>query len=201
MYSKKNIFLSFSVILIFIFSFTLVKTKSYTVDPAKSQVTWLAKKVTGQHDGSVMIKNGELQVSNGKLSGGMFTIDMSTIKVLDIEDKATNQKLTGHLNSDDFFAVTKYPEATFKITNAMEKKSDAGNYEISGDLSIKGKTENITFPATISMEGNTVNAKATLTFDRSKFDVRYGSNSFFDNLGDKAIYDDVAMSIDLKAAL
>ena len=196
---KNSNILAFAFAVFTLFAFTKIEKNSYTVDTKASALGWLAKKVTGQHDGSIQIKNGALDITNNQLVGGNFIIDMTTIKVLDIKDPDTNKKLLGHLNSKDFFAVDNYKEAKFVITSAKSKLSDKGNYSITGNLTIKGKTHPVTFPAKVDINGSNVTASAVITFDRSKYDVRYGSGSFFENLGDKTIYDEVDMNVKLVA--
>lgn len=167
------------------------------VDTKSSYITWKAYKVTGSHYGKVMLKNGNLDFTNGKLTGGSFEIDMTTITCEDMQGGGA-QKLVGHLKSDDFFGVEKYPTAKFVITKAAEAKP--GEYRIKGDLTIKSTTKAISFDAKITeKEGNKV-ATATIKIDRSEFDVRYGSGSFFDNLGDKTIYDEFDLEVNLVVA-
>lgn len=178
------------------------KARTYKVDASKSEVKWHAKKVTGEHMGTIAVSNGQLQVNGNKVTGGKFVIDMNSIVCTDIKDAEYNQKLVGHLKSDDFFSVEKHPTATFNITSLKPvAKAAAGkpNYNVTGDLTVKGITKQITFPATINVKDGVATAKADVTIDRSKFDVRYGSNSFFDNLGDKAIYDDFVVSFNVTA--
>jgi polyisoprenoid-binding protein YceI len=175
---------------------------SLKVDTQKSNVTWNGKKVTGEHTGNVKLQSGTLEVSNNKLTGGQFTVDMTSITDNDLKDAGYNAKLVGHLKSDDFFGVEKHPTSTFKITKAEPiagAKAGEANYNITGDLTIKGKTEPVTFPAIVKVAGNKAEAKAKVTIDRAKYDVRYGSKSFFDNLGDKAIYDEFTLDLDLVA--
>ncbi len=162
-----------------------------TVNPAKSEFKWVGKKVTGQHDGKVNVKSGSLQMDGNKITGGRFVMDMRSITVEDIKDAETNGKLLGHLKSDDFFGVEKHPEATFVIKEATPLKNNQTT--LTGDLTIKGKTHTISFPATVTNN----RAKAEFDVDRTKWDIRYGSGSFFDNLGDKAIYDDFTVKMDL----
>ncbi|MEQ9289060.1 MAG: YceI family protein [Cyclobacteriaceae bacterium] len=195
---KPNLLLA--IVALVALSFSAIAGDEYKVNTKSSKLEWLAKKVTGQHNGEIDIKSGGLTFNGNKLSGGNFVINMSTIKVLDLEaGSKMNTKLTGHLNSPDFFDTATFGEASFKITSVKKSKSDNANYEVTGDLTIKGKTNSISFPAMVTKDGNKVSAKADIVFDRSKFDVRYGSNSFFDNLGDKAIYDDVQMTVSLVA--
>lgn len=166
------------------------------VDAAKSTVNWLGKKVTGQHSGTIALKEGQLLLDGKKLVGGSFTMDMTTLAVTDVKDEKMNGKLKGHLSSDDFFGVANYPTSTLKITKVTPKGGNA--YEVTGDLTIKGKTAPVTFPATVDPKAGTATAK--ITIDRSKYDIKYGSKSFFDNLGDKAIYDEFELDVTLATA-
>ncbi|WP_224994737.1 YceI family protein [Cesiribacter sp. SM1] len=173
--------------------------KTFTVDTQKSSLVWTGKKIGGEHTGNISLTSGSLQVAKNKLVGGAFEIDMNSITNTDLTDAGYNAKLVGHLKSDDFFGVEKHPKATFKITKATPisgAKAGASNYQITGNLTIKGKTETISFPATVKFNGDAAEAVAKITVDRSKFDVRYGSPSFFADLGDKAL--DNEFIIDLK---
>jgi polyisoprenoid-binding protein YceI len=196
------VFLAFSA---FIMPSSGVK-ETYKVVTSESSVEWLAKKVTGQHNGSVGIKEGNLDIANKVLTGGYFVMDMTAIKVLDLEEGSNmNTKLLGHLKSDDFFGVETHPTATLKITSAQKtgkkaKADAASEYSIKADLTIKGNTHPISFVGYVLVESDKVSARATkIVFDRSKFDIRYGSPSFFNDLGDKAIYNDVEISVKLTA--
>jgi len=173
---------------LFAFS-TAVEKKKINVEASK--ITWTGEKLTGSHEGTINLKDGYFEMEGGKLVGGEFTADMTSIDVTDLEGDSKN-KLQGHLNSDDFFGVKKHPTATFVINTAAEKSS--GVYGISGDLTIKGKTNPIAFD--LKMKGNTATTK--LVIDRTKYDIRYGSGSFFDDLGDKTIYDEFTLDIMLK---
>jgi polyisoprenoid-binding protein YceI len=178
------------------------KARTYTVQTQASEVKWNAKKVTGEHYGNITLKSGELQVDKNRLTGGTVVIDMSTITVEDIKDAGSNGKLVGHLKSDDFFGVDKHGTATFVITEATPiAKAAAGkpNYTIKGNLTIKGITNPVSFPATVSVKDGQATAEADVTVDRTKYDIRYRSNNFFENLGDKAIYDDFTVSFKIAA--
>ena len=179
-------------------AFTLPEKEAvtYTDDVQQSQVTWKREKVTGNHVGTIQLQQGSLALEDGKLTGGNFTIDMSTINNTDLEGEQKG-KLEGHLKSDDFFGVATYPNAVLTITN-VEPQND-NTYQVTGELTIKDKTNQIQFPATVTTEGSQVTASASITVDRSEYDVRYGSDSFFDNLGDKVIYDDFHLEISLVA--
>ncbi len=155
--------------------------------------------MTGSHNGSISITGGDLQVDGSTLKGGSFTVDTRTMTVEDIKDANGNARLLNHLKSDDFFSVEKHPSAAFAITSA--KKKSGNEYDITGNLTIKGITQPVTFlpPATVVVNGSQLNAKATIKIDRTKFDIKYRSNSFFQNLGDKAIYDDFTLDVELVA--
>ncbi|MCC5931500.1 MAG: YceI family protein [Cyclobacteriaceae bacterium] len=172
--------------------------ETFTADVNKSEIKWNGKKVTGEHYGKIKLDNASLIMDNGQLTGGSFVVDMTSLTVEDIKDPGTNQKLTGHLKSDDFFGIEKFPRANFVITEVSKKDGD--NYHVKGNITIKGKTEAIEFPAVIRTKGAEVDATATVTINRAKFDVKYGSGSFFDNLGDKMIYDNFDLDIHLVAS-
>lgn len=169
----------------------------YQVDNQQSKLSWLAKKVTGSHTGNIGISAGQLELDNNVLKGGSFTLDTRSITVTDITNPEANGKLTGHLKSDDFFSVEKHPTASFVITSVTPK--GAGAYDVNGKLTIKGITNAISFPADVTVAGNQATAKATIKVDRTKFDIKYRSTNFFENLGDKAIYDDFTIDVVLVA--
>lgn len=168
-----------------------VQAKTVKVNAVKSEITWLGKKVTGEHSGKISLKSGELDVDDKAINGGQFVVDMNSITCTDLTDAEWNAKLVGHLKNDDFFGVEKYPEAKLVIS---KKATFSGNKAtVTGNLTIKDKTNPVTFDVTKT--GNTY--KAEITVDRSKYDIRYGSKSFFDNLGDKTIYDDFYLTVNL----
>ena len=169
-----------------------------SVNVAESKVTWLGKKVTGEHTGTIQLLSGGMQFNDDKLVGGSFEIDMRSIENTDLENEEYNQKLVGHLKSDDFFGVKKYPAATMKITDVEQKTSS--KYHVTGDITIKGITKSIVFPVEVSLLDTKAVASASITIDRSEFDVRYGSGSFFDDLGDKMIYDDFRLDVTVVAS-
>lgn len=169
------------------------------VDAKASTFNWLGKKVTGEHNGTIGIQSGSLVVNGGKLQGGEFTIDMKTIKCLDLTDAGYNAKLVGHLSSPDFFDATNFPTAKLKIKKATLKSGT--NYELTGDLTINGVTQPITFPAVVSVDpkGSTT-ATAKFEVDRTKFGSKFGSKSFFESIGDKMIYDNFQVDVKIVAA-
>ncbi|GEP97501.1 YceI family protein [Chitinophaga cymbidii] len=178
-------------------SFINKPTAVYRVDNQQSTLNWTAKKVTGQHTGTISVSEGTLEVENNALKGGAFTLDTRTITVTDITNPDMNKRLLGHLKNDDFFAVDKHPSASFVITSAVPKGN--GNYDVTGKLTIKSITNNITFPAHVVVANGKATAKATITVDRTKFDIKYRSKNFFENLGDKTIYDDFELDVTLVA--
>lgn len=171
---------------------------TYKVDPQKSVLNWNGKKVTGEHSGTIKLSDGMLLVDGGKLTGGTFSFDMNSIVNTDLTDAGYNAKFIGHMKSEDFFNTTKFPTSTFKVTKVTPKGGDA--YDITGNMTIKGITNAVTFPATVKMTANTITADGKVTLDRTKYDIRYGSKSFFENIGDKAIYDDFTVEMKLVAA-
>ena len=191
---SQNIFTAVLAAVVFVgLAFTNIAEVS--VDTSESYVTWKGYKVTGSHYGKVKLKEGNLAYENGQLVGGGFTIDMSTIGVEDLEGSYA-QKLEGHLKSPDFFGVEKYPTADFVITKVISRGTP-GSYKVIGDRTIKETTKEIKVNAQIDEKEGKKVATADITVDRSEFDVRYGSGSFFDNLGDKTIYDEFELTVNL----
>lgn len=168
-----------------------VNAQTKKVNAENSKITWLAKKVTGQHEGTVNLKEGALILKDGKLVGGKFAMDMTSINTTDLEGNM-KEKLDGHLKSDDFFSTAKNPTAELAFKTIADKGN--GVYTVTADLMIKKISNPITFEISVSDAG----ASTKLTIDRTKYDIKYGSGSFFDNLGDKAIYDDFDINVDLK---
>ena len=163
--------------------------KEIPVKIEESKVTWKGYKVTGQHEGTINLKSGSLIMDGDKLTGGTFVMDMTSINTTDLSG-GSKTKLDGHLKSTDFFGVEKNPTATLVITKA---EKSGNTYTVTGDLTIKGISNPVTFPMTIN--GNT--ATADVKIDRTKYDIKYGSASFFDDLKDKAIYDEFDLNVSL----
>lgn len=174
-----------------------MNTQQFHVASAQSQLSWTGKKVTGAHNGTIGIKAGALELTNGQLSGGHFTIDTTSIKILDITDPATNAQFAGHLFSADFFATDKFQEATFNITHIDPK--EAGKPLITGDLTIKGITHPVSFTATVDINGNTLTAAGKTRIDRTLYDMKFRSGNFFTNLGDTLIYNEFELDVQLTA--
>ncbi|WP_394751211.1 YceI family protein [Spongiimicrobium salis] len=189
---KKNV-----VSIVFALVFGLAATASTPkhedtkkVKASESTVTWKGYKVTGSHTGTIDLKEGSLTFDNGKLTGGEFVVDMTSLASTDLSGEYKG-KLEGHLKSDDFFGVANHPTSRLVFTKV--KANGKNSYEVSGNLTIKGTTKALTFD--VSVYGS--KATATLKVDRALYDIRYGSGSFFDNLGDKTIYDEFDLVVDL----
>jgi polyisoprenoid-binding protein YceI len=185
------------------FAFTKPESKksetTYSVDTKATTATWLAKKVTGQHNGTVNVSKGSIESKGpGNITGGTIEFDMNSIACADITDKGYNDKLVGHLKSEDFFSVEKNPTAKFVITSATPKSNT--EMDIKGNLTIKGITHEITFPAMVKMDNKTLVAIAKIMVDRTKYDIKYGSKSFVEGLGDKAIDDQFEMNVNIVAS-
>lgn len=190
----KNIIKNFTVLAIVALvtvSFTTIDKEKKDIKTDESKLVWKGYKVTGSHEGTIEIKSGSLMFEDDKLTGGEFVIDMTTINSTDLEGEYKG-KLDGHLKSDDFFGIENHPTASLVFTEVSA--TGKNSYSVTGDLTIKGKTNPVSF--TISIYGN--KATASMKVDRSKYDVRYGSTSFFDNLKDKAIYDEFDLVADLQ---
>jgi len=186
---------------LFISTIAASQSGPLSIDPASSKVIWTATKVTGEHTGGVPLKSGTLTVKDDVLLAATVTMDMTGMTCTDIENEGANAKLMGHLRSPDFFDTEKHGTATF-TTTAVEKLDVASgkpNYRVTGDLTIKGITHPNTFDVLFWMEGKEARAAATITFDRTKYDIKYRSGTFFPEIGDKAISDAVTLTFDVSA--
>ncbi len=167
------------------------------VDTKTSTLDWKATKVTGAHNGKVSIKSGSLNFKSGDLVGGEFVIDMTSITCEDIDNPEYNKKLVNHLKSDDFFSTSKFKTAKLVIKSARLGKG--GHFDVEGDLTIKGITKPIMFKANVERKDKTATATAEIKFNRAHYDIKYKSGSFFQDLGDKLIHDDVNLTVKLSA--
>lgn len=168
-----------------------IEGEKKVVKTEQSKVTWKAYKVTGSHAGTIKLKEGFLIFDGNKLTGGEFVVDMTTLVTTD-DLGDMKPKLEGHLKSDDFFGVEAHPTSKLVFTKATSFNKNS--YTVIGDLTIKGITKPITF--VVSVFGS--KATATLKVDRAKYNVKYNSGSFFENLGDKTIYDEFDLVVDLE---
>lgn len=180
------------------FAFTAPKEKhvsTYTVDTKATSAAWLGKKVTGQHNGKISVSKGTVTADHGTINGGTIEFDMNSITCEDLTDKEWSDKLVGHLKGEDFFGTDKFPTAKFEVTKAVLKKDN--DYDVTGKLTIKGITNEITFPAKIKIDEKTVVVVAKILVNRTKYGIKYGSASFFESIGDKAISDDFELDVNL----
>ena len=177
-------------LLMLIIPASLISQTSRLIDVENSKIKWIGEELSGKnHYGSLKFKNGNLQLDNGKIISGNFTVDMNTINVEDLQG-GSKQRLEEHLRSDNFFSVEKFSEAIFEIKSSAVVNDDGSSQTLSGNLTIKG----ITHPAKLEINNNWA---AKLVFDRSKYDVRFRSGNFFQNLGDKLIYDEIVISANI----
>ena len=165
---------------------------SYTINPDQSIIVWTGREVTtSKHFGNIYLASGQFEVKSGLISSGEFVVDMTTIDNQDLPEERRG-RLEAHLKSDDFFSVESHPTALLSILSS-ESVAD-GKWMVSGELTIKTFTHPVEFEMSNSNDG----WKANLVFDRSKYEVKFRSGSFFENLGDKLIYDDIELAINLK---
>ena len=177
------------------FSFKSAAPENFLVDTKASSIEWTAGKVGGNHNGTIQLASGSLSFVGKNLKSGSFGIDMNTIAISDLKGNS-NQNLLNHLKGDDFFSVAKNPASTFAITKVSPAGTDRVN--ITGNLTIKGITNEISFPASVKRAKNTVAAVAKgVKVDRTKYDIKYRSKNFFGDIGDKAIDDEFELSINL----
>ena len=176
--------------------------KVYPVNAKASTVTWEGTKVTGAHNGDITISNGMITVTDGLISAATVVIDMNTINTLDLEG-GSKESLDGHLRSDDFFGVGTFPTAQFELLklNPLRGGENGANFSATGKVTIKGRTEEVSFPVKVDMNGGGAAISGEMVLDRSKFDVQFRSKSFFDasSLGDKLIYDEFTIGFSLVA--
>lgn len=177
--------------------------KTYTADVTQSKVEWIGTKPVGQHHGTFALQNGTLIVSENALKGGTFTIDVKSVTP-DDQDAEYNTKLQGHLLSADFFDAEKHPTGTFEITNVTEGVQNAetlvmkdATHTITGNLTLKGITKSISFPAKVAMTESSVTADANFNIDRTQWEIIYGNDQ---SLGDKFIRPEVNLQVHLVAS-
>ena len=187
----------FSLFLIsFVFSLNVIDT--VWIDSSTSKIEWIGNKVSGSHNGQVKIKSGYILKKDTTFVGGEIIVDMTSISVDDIEHPKWNLSLVEHLKNEDFFDVEKFPTAILKINSSKKHLINDkinSNVEISGDLTIKNITNKVLIQSHIDFTKNT--SKGQLIIDRTKWDIKYGSSSFFEDLGDRAIYNDFILDFNL----
>lgn len=190
----KKILFSLALSIVTIISFaTNLHIDNVRVSSESSTIKWIGSKIASSHEGNVSIQKGTLAIDHGTLVGGEFSIDMNSIVCTDLEPNKGGEKIVKHLKNEDFFNVEEYPLAYVKIIRAV--KGSGNTYKIIADLTIKGITKPITFQADVNVNGKNFLATANMKIDRTKWDIKYGSGSFFDNLGDRAILDEIEFDI------
>lgn len=189
----KKIFFTVALAILTTFSFaTKPHIDNVSVNTKNSTINWIGSKISSNHEGTVNILKGTLNIDHGTLVGGQFSIDMQSLATTDMSE-AYNKKLDGHLKNEDFFNVAEFPSASVIITSA--KKRDGNDYYITADLTIKGITHSINFPAVVMLNGLNFTATANIKIDRTKWDIKYNSGNFFENLGDKLILDEIVLDV------
>lgn len=190
----KRTFLTIALAIIAAFSFaTKPHTDKVSVNAENSTIKWIGSKVASSHEGTVNIQKGMLMIDHGTLVGGQFSIDMTSISNTDIESEEYRAKLNGHLKSKDFFNVEQFPLAIITITKA--EKGEGNSYKVVADLTIKGITHPVTFPAKVTINGPNFSATAKIKIDRTKWGIEYNSGNFFENLGDHLIKDEIEFDV------
>ena len=191
--AKKNTTMKNITFLISVFLITSSSlAQEYSLNTSSSELKWTGTELTTKiHYGSIDFKSGTITLSEGQPVSGKFVVNMTTLKNEDLPE-AYRGRLEGHLKSDDFFSVDKFSEAILEINGS--NKLSSGSFDVNGNLTIKGITEPINF----SMSTSDDHWVANLTFDRSKYNVRFRSGTFFENLGDKLIYDDIVIETKLR---
>lgn len=174
-----------------------METTNYKIVSSNSNVEWTGRKVTGAHNGTIGIKEGNFILQDGKVNGGNVVINTSTIKIMDITDEATNAQFAGHLASDDFFSIEKFPTATFDILTV--RPISEGFYHLEGNLTIKNITHTASFDATVNTDSNALVFSGKLIIDRTKYDIKFRSGNFFKDLGDTLIYNDFELDFSINA--
>jgi len=178
------------LIFFFLILVTVAAQDRFTADTVQSKLLWLGEKVTGEHTGTINLKSGWLTWKDNKIVSGEFEIDMTTLK-----ESERNEKLERHLKSDDFFGVGKFPVAKIVITGSTP--FDKGTGVITGTLTIKGITNPVEFKATSQKKDGGLWFYANIIIDRTKYNISYGSGDFYDNLGDKTIFDEFKLKVNL----
>lgn len=173
---------------------------TYNVNIDESIINWKGFKPTGTHTGTIALQEGEMSVNEDGLESGSFVINMKSVNVTDLASGEGKESLESHLmgtvegKEGDFFNVNEFPTANFVITGIKAMENDMA--KLSGNLTLKGETQNVSFPVSVYDEGDKMTLKSdSFTIDRTKWGITYGSKSFFDNLGDKFINDEMELQI------
>ena len=167
---------------------------TYNIKQDQSSLVWTGREVsTSSHYGTINFTSGQFEIADGLISQGEFLVDMTSITVQDLTG-GSKERLEGHLRSDDFFSVESFPTAHLYISSSEVISN--GKWMVNGFLTIK----DISHPVLFEMVNTEDGWNANLVFDRSKYNVKFRSGTFFENLGDKLIYDDIELKINLKTS-
>jgi polyisoprenoid-binding protein YceI len=166
------------------------------IDKLASDVQWIGRKVTGEHNGHIQMAGGFIVKNDGKLEKGEILMNMQSIIVDDIDDPKWNEKLVNHLKDDDFFNTEKYPTAKFVFNKFKGKGADT---HVSGEMTIRDKSVPMNLILNVVVDADSSYATGSINIDRSLFDVKYGSGSFFEGLGDKMIMDEFSLNFNVIA--
>ncbi|OKL41045.1 YceI family protein [Pontibacter flavimaris] len=186
-------------------------TDTFAIDTTRSKITWIGAKMTGRHNGVIDIEHGELYMTNGLVTGGNLALNMATVRATDRTiDEKSNQKLTEHLRSSDFFDSERYPSASFELTgiapyDSTGAKQDGStrydelrikhpSHRITGNLTIRSQTRSVSFPARVTLEDTLLRARANFNLDRTKWGLVYRSDN---SLGEKTIHPEVNIGLDV----
>lgn len=174
-----------------------MQPKNFDIVPAQSNIDWTGRKIAGAHNGTINIKSGILMLEDEKLVGAKFTIDTTSIKILDVTDAGTNAQFAAHLASDDFFASEAFPTAVFETTSVTPITGNL--YHIAGNLTIKGITAPVSFDITADIGGGIVKATGKIIVDRTNYGMKFRSGNFFKDLGDNLIYNEFDLNVNITA--
>jgi len=176
-----------------------METQKFQISTAQSNVNWIGKKVTGQHNGTINIQEGNFLFRNGVLTGGNIEINTTSIQILDVTDPALNQQFAAHLASDDFFSTEKFKTASLEITSVIQQSDN--HYFVEGKLTIKAITHPIGFNLEVHEKEGELKVGGKVIIDRTKYDMKFRSGNFFTNLGDTLIYNEFELNVNLTAKL
>ena len=195
---KKVFSIAVAALAVVFMSSFIIADMSYSVNQSASSVIWKGYKVGGEHAGKIAVKSGDLKFSDkGVLTGGTIEIEMNNMTCTDLTGEYAD-KLLGHLKSADFFGTDKFKTSKLVITKAVPQDTK-GNYKIVANLTIKDVTKEVKFFANVADNAGVKTTTGKFTIDRSDFNIKYGSGSFFDGLGDKTIYDEFDLAFNLVA--
>ncbi len=182
---------------------TFAGTGNFSIFPDESVLTWEGKKPLLPNNytdtGTVLVKSGTLQATNGLITGGVVVVDLTTIAAIRTGKGSGEDMLSGHLKSADFFDVAKYPTAELTLASSTPASDDTTLQTVSGSLTIKGVSNPVSFPVKVLTQGDGLRATARVSLDRTLWGLRYGSGKFFQNIGDNLIADTFTIEFDVVA--